>query len=49
MERGDFFFMKVTSKSKSMASKLRSYFFISKSELPIIQVELGGRIRDEIS
>ncbi|MBS6558750.1 MAG: hypothetical protein KH355_00560 [Clostridiales bacterium] len=49
MGRGDFFFMKVTSKSKSMASKLRSYFFISKSELPAIQVELGGRIRDEIS
>ena len=49
MNRGDFFFMKVTSQNRSMAERMKSYFLIPSTDLPVIQVELGGVIRDEIS
>lgn len=47
MKRGDFFFIKVTSKTKGIGDKMRSYFLLPIQSMPAIQVELGGMIRDE--
>ena len=47
MKRGDLFFIKVTSRTKSLADRMKSYFFIPTDTAPAIQVELGGLIRDE--
>ena len=47
MKRGDFFFLKVTSKTKGIGDKIRAYFLFPTQTTPAIQVELGGMIRDD--
>lgn len=47
MNRGDFFFLKVQSKSPSLAEHIRRNLFLSTGN-SVIQVQFGGVIRDEI-
>lgn len=48
MNQGDFFFLKVQSKSKSLAERMRTRIFVSEQNRAV-QVQLGGVIRDEAS
>ena len=48
MKKGDFFFLKVASKTRGIADKMKSYFAIPTDSIPVIQVELGGMVRDEM-
>lgn len=47
MQRGDFFSLKVVSKSKGLAGKMKERLLLLYQEEPAIFVELGGMIRDE--
>lgn len=47
MQRGDFFSVKVVSKSKGLAGKMKERLLLLYQEEPAIFVELGGMIRDE--
>lgn len=49
MKRGDFFFLKVTSKTRGFGDKMKPYFLLPIQSMPAIQVELGGMVRDEIN
>lgn len=47
MKQGDFFFLSVTSKTKGLTDKIKSFFLIPNHSSPSIHVSMGGRIRDE--
>lgn len=47
MKQGDFFFLSVTSKTKGLSDKIKSYFLIPTDSSPAVHVSMGGRIRDE--
>lgn len=48
MNRGDFFFLKVKSKTPSLAERIRNNLFLATGTAAI-QVQFGGVIRDEIT